>query len=153
MMMTASIVCQLKDAIFLAPRGSVRRKRKTVTLPCVDNTVGRAWAILARRKKILGVKVWLLDVVQRFIRRADPLHTLGKFTDVEMVIANDCMVLINIAAHTIKLLPVGVGDPYPSPIGDVKKNLVVAVDKLDISSGVSNCFAPAPLGGSTTIQR
>ena len=64
-------------------------------------------AILTCGEKIPGVKVWLLDVVQRPILRADPLHALGKFTDVEMVIANGCMVLINIAAHMIKLLPIG----------------------------------------------
>lgn len=51
-----------ENAIFLAPCSRLGRKRKTVLLPCVDNTVSGAGAVFVSGEKVSVIKFRLPDV-------------------------------------------------------------------------------------------
>lgn len=127
----------LKYAIPLA-LGSLRRKPKTILLRFVNYIVdGGTYPRGGFNPRNYGqaelwVKLRLPDVIQRLILRADPLHPLGKFTDMVNVIPYLCVALIYKAADSFGLFAVRVGDPDAPPIREMEQGFIIAIDKADI---------------------
>jgi hypothetical protein len=81
---------------------------------------------------MLGIKIYIPDVIQRSIFRADLLHALGKFADVIEITSDLRMVLIAKTAYPVNLFPVRVCDSDAPAVREMEQGLIVAVDKADI---------------------